>query len=43
MIISLPKKALLSMAGISMLFLMKAQEKPAARAEELAKKLSNPL
>src|SRR5678810_1324226 len=36
-------KTLLSIASIAMSFLVKAQEKPAASAEELAKKLSNPI
>jgi hypothetical protein len=41
--ITLRNKTLLSIASIAMSFLVKAQEKPAASAEELAKKLANPI
>lgn len=40
---TLPNKMLLYITSIAMPFLVKAQEKPAASAEELAKKLANPV
>ena len=41
--ITLSNKTLLSIAGIAMPFFVKAQEKPAASAEGLAKKLFTPI
>jgi len=39
----IPSKGFLFLAGIGLSFLLKAQEKPGASAQELAQKLSNPV